>query len=388
MKPVSIVLTLLLGLASLSVVVWLGRFGGAVPQLSSSFPEVKPVPKQEDLPLPGKGPYGKAEFAETEFNFGVQNVGDTDAHLFAMKNVGEGPLEFLLGKPTCQCTVGEVSQKGPLAPGETVEIEVKWVMKTKNEKFRQVVPIYTTDPDQRTVDIAIVGSVDQPLHVIPSEAWELGDMSTTAPSTAEGFIASTIFSQFELEEVPRENGRVKVKIEPAPEEVMISHQGKSGYVVKIVAGPDVPIGQFREQVKFIAHTPKGDLNVEFLVLGRRKGPIDVKPSVGVKWNVDSNRLLLGEFPASKGTKARLTFFVKGMEQELELQSVEPTNTRIKVTLPEKGKTLGKSRLYQVDFEIPPGPAVNHRLDNAEVLKLKLNHPEAPEFQLSIDYHAI
>ena len=93
MKPFSIVLSLVLGLAALAFIVWIGRFGGALPVTTSSSAEGeanKAATKVEEIPLPKSGPFGKAEVAESEFNFGVKNVGDKDEHTFSIKNVGEG----------------------------------------------------------------------------------------------------------------------------------------------------------------------------------------------------------------------------------------------------------------------------------------------------------
>ena len=78
MKPFSIVLSLILGLAALSLLVWVGRFGAPLPVAQKVDPAVetkKHVPTVEDLPMPDSGPFGKAELSELEFNFGVKNVG-------------------------------------------------------------------------------------------------------------------------------------------------------------------------------------------------------------------------------------------------------------------------------------------------------------------------
>ena len=52
------------------------------------------------------------------------------------------------------------------------------------------------------------------------------------------------------------------------------------------------------------------------------------------------------------------------------------------------KSIGKSKSYQVEVEIPPGSPAKHRNEDAEVLNLKFNHPGAPDFKLVVDYHAI
>ena len=84
----------------------------------------------------------------------------------------------------------------------------------------------------------------------------------------------------------------------------------------------------------------------------------------------------------------MTFVVKDFDENLVLKSVEPADTRVKITFPESGKAIGKSKLYQVDVEIPPGPSARRRENEAEILELKFNHPTAPDLRLAIDYNAI
>ncbi|WP_373653035.1 DUF1573 domain-containing protein [Schlesneria sp. DSM 10557] len=401
MKPFSIVLSLVLGLGALALIVWVGRFGGALPVSTSTSPETNPSEAKpaEEIPLPKSGPFGKAEVTESEFNFGVKNVGDTDEHVFSIKNVGEGVLRFEMGKPTCQCTLGEITKngeavekKGELAPGESISILVKWVMKNQMEKFRQTVPVMTDDPDQRKIELAITGMVDQAVRIFPEGQWDFGDMSLTEPSTAEGYIGSKSLTGFTIQEMPRDNARAKITWEPADEETLAPHQAKSGYKIKVEAGPDVPIGRFRETIRLQiiptdSSQPNDDLFVNFGVIGRRGGPIEIRGVNGANFNVDYNRLHFGEFPASSGKKAKVTFFVKNFDEELVLQAVEPSDSRIKFTFPEKGKVFGKSKSYQADVEILPGPPGKHRDNDAKSFKLKFNHPEAPDFNLTIDYHA-
>jgi len=396
-KPFSIVLSLILGVVALSLVVWVVRFGAPLPvapKIDAAADVKKHVPTVDDLPMPESGPFGMAELSELEFNFGVKNVGDEDKHVFTLKNIGEGVLEFKMGKPTCQCTVGEITSQsgeaiteGPIAPGESINILVKWVMKTQNDKFRQVVPIFTTDPESRKIDLAIMGAVDQPLHLIPDAYWDFGEMSASQPSHAQGYLSSKVLESFTITEVPRENSHLKVTWEPADAVMLASHKAKSGYLVKVEGSPDVPIGKYREQIKLKATSGDSEMNVEFVVGGRRTGPVEVRGVIGANFNVESNRLFFGEFPASTGKKAKVTFIVKDLDEELVLKSIEPGDTRVKLTLPETGKQLGKSKSYQVEIEIPPGPPANHRNENAEILDLKFNHPGAPDFTLAVDYHA-
>lgn len=393
MKPFSILLSLILGISALSFVVWIGRYGGKT--IPKEPVEKKVEPTVDDLPMPTKGPFGKAEVSEAEFNFGVKTVGDKDEHIFTIKNVGEGPLEFKLGKPTCQCTIGEITRssgepatEGPIAPGESINILVKWVMKAKLDRFRQAVPVFTTDPDQRKIEFAIVGMVDEPIHLSPEGVWDLGNINPGSPAHAQGYIGSRILNEFTVTDVPRENSRIKVTVEPADQEEAKRLGYQSSWIVNADLAGDVPLGQFREAIQLKIQTPQGEVSKGFIVTGYRSGPIEIKGVSGANYNGQTGRLFFGEFPASAGKKAKVTFMVKDLDEELVLKSVQPEGTRVKITFPETGKPIGKSKSYQAEFEITPGPSVRRRLDEAEELELKFNHPTAPDFKLFIDYTAI
>lgn len=431
MKPTSILLSIVLGLASLSFVVWIGQMSGALH--TPPDPNVKkPEPTADDLPLPKSGPHGKAEVDEETFKFGTRLVGSNDQHTFTLKNIGEGPLDFKLGKATCQCTGVEISKAGgdaipdgvgTLAPGESLHILIKWKMVSIMDMFRHGAPVYTTDPDRRTIQFYVTGSVDSPFHIMPDGPWNLGEMSLTEPSKAEGIITSTVYDEFTLSEEPRENAKVTVTWEPLKLEELRSNEvkhdhpeaekseeppartKKSGYKIKVAAGPNVPVGTFRESIKlkvvavnkeFGGSTVVADSKavgdsyeqiVEFSVTGLRSGPIAIRGVPGGGFNPNSNRLVFPDFPAATGKTLKMTVFIKGMDEDLVLKSVEPENTRFKVNLHPADKTLGKSKSYVLEVEIPPGPVGRHRAEGAEEITLRLNHPESPDFKMILDYNA-
>ncbi len=443
MKPFAILATIIFGLASLGLVVWLGQYKG-----TGLIPSINP-PKgtiDEAMPLPKAGPYGKVEIDAIEHKFGAKTVGAIDEHVFAIKNVGEGPLDLKLGKPTCQCTVGEIVKVGSdpskqdalkttdqvsLAPGEAVNILVKWVMKAEIDKFHQQVPVFTTDPERRQIDLKITGSVDNPIRLAPLGFWDLGVISKTEPTKGEGIVYSKVLNDFVLTEVPREKSFVKVTLTPADPDALESKEAKCGYKVAVEVGPNIPIGLLLETIKLKAvygkaepeaaagekpevassENSEGDKTEvekadgekaegsnldpgqsevfrEFTVSARRSGPIDIRGVVGAGFNPTSNRLIFTDFPASEGKKAKLTLFVKGMDEELVLKSVEPADTRFKARIVDGGKVLGNSKSYQIEVEIPPGPAGNHRELKSESIDLMLNHPEAPDLKLILDYNAL
>ena len=99
-------------------------------------------------------------------------------------------------------------------------------------------------------------------------------------------------------------------------------------------------------------------------------------------------MILGEFPADKGTRIKLNLYVRNLDGELEVQAIEQKHNSVKIQVPKTGRVLGKSKMYEVEIEVPPGPSVLRRGPDAEKVLLKLNHPEATEFMFYISYHAL
>ena len=383
MKPPAQLLTILFAVTALGVAVWLGRYQGVIP-VGSSTEKVKPVAAKE-LPIPEQGPYGKAVAVETSHNFGVAVHGSKGSHVFVIKNDGPGPLRVKTGETSCsQCTVGKVSREDDIPPGEVVEVEIKWEIKSLNDTFRQWARIYTTDPDQKRIELVIEGRVDRPLRLTPDDIWMLGDLSATEPTTVRGMLYSTMIDEITLDKFECSNPRVSVTWERAQLDEIQQKATKSALSITVTVPPGSPLGPFRERIKLFSPN-QGETPIEFQLTGQRAGPIEFK---GSGWIPDNNAVVLGEFPASKGAKIKLNLYVRDLDGELEVQAIEQKHNSVKIQVPKTGRVLGKSKMYEVEIEVPPGPSVLRRGPDAEKVLLKLNHPEATEFMFYISYHAL
>jgi len=383
MKLPAQLLTILFAVVALGVTVWLGRYQGAIP-VGSSADKNKPV-EVNGLPTQGQGPHGKAVATETSHNFGVVVHGSKGAHVFVIKNEGPGPLWVKTGKTSGgQCTVGKASREDGIPPGETVEIEVKWEIKALNETFRQWAEVFTTDPDQKRIELVIEGRIDRPLRLTPEGVWTLGDLSATEPTVVRGLLSSAILDEIVLDRFECSSPRVSVTWEPAALDEIKQKDAKAALSISVTVAPGAPLGPFRETVKLISPN-RGETVVEFQLTGQRFGPIEFK---GRGWNPESDAVILGEFPAGKGAKAKLNLYVRDLDGELEVQAIEQRHNSAKIQVPKTGRVLGKSKMYEVEIEVPPGPSVMRRGADAEKVRFKLNHPDATEFVFYVSYHAI
>jgi Protein of unknown function (DUF1573) len=390
MKPVQIFATVVFAVLALSVTVWLGRYQGKISVIDPK-PAAPPVDKSP-LPIPDEGPYGKAVANETTFDFGTVEKGATGSHAFVITNAGPGPLTVKTGKTSCgQCTFIE-EFTADVAPGKSVDIKIKWDIKAPNSKFRQTAEVYTTDPQNKKLEFAIQGRVDTPLHLMPEGVWSVGDLSDSEPISVEGVLYSTLEDLVEIERAESSSPNVTVAWEPISKQLLMKKvngtareekQVKAGLTVKVTVAPRPTVGPMRESVKLFTKVRDG-ITVEFNVIGNQPGPIEVK---GRGWNAVGNVLLLGEFPAEKGVKAKLSMYVRGFDGELTIEQENPDQTASKVRLAGPARSFGKSKVYDLDVEIPPGPIAVRRDQQADVIVLKLNHPQVSELKLRIDYYA-
>lgn len=385
MKLPAQVLTILFAVTALSLTVWLGRYHGAIP-VGSSTEKIKKV-EVENFPISEQGPYGKAVVAETKHDFGASVLGAKGSHIFVIKNEGEGPLRVKTGKTSCsQCTVGRVSREDDIPPGESVEVELKWDIKIPTGTFRQWAEVFTTDPDLKRVELVIEGLVDQPLRLIPEGVWSVGDLSSTEPTVVRGLLYSKLIDEIVLDKFECSSPNVAVTWEPVSldlEEIK-EKKAKAAMSIVVTVAAGVPIGSFRETVKLTSPYQEGTL-VEFQLTGQRSGPMEFK---GRGWNPENNTVVLGEFPADRGAKVKLNLYVRNLDGELEVQAIEQQHNAVKFQVSKTGRALGKSKMYEVEIEVPPGPSVQRRGANAEKIRFKLNHPDATEFVFNVSYHAI
>ena len=104
-----------------------------------------PVTANETAPA---GPTTSIEFAETEFDFGTVDQGESVSHVYTFTNTGNEPLIISNAKGSCGCTVPKWP-KEPIAPGETGELLVEFNSKgKKNKQNKKVTITANTNPAQ------------------------------------------------------------------------------------------------------------------------------------------------------------------------------------------------------------------------------------------------
>jgi hypothetical protein len=101
----------------------------------------------------------KIEFKTDVIDYGTIDKGSNGVRVFEFTNTGNAPLIISNVKSTCGCTVPK-KPKGPILPGATGQIEVKYDTNRVNP-IRKTITV-TSNADTPTVALKIKGLVVDP----------------------------------------------------------------------------------------------------------------------------------------------------------------------------------------------------------------------------------
>lgn len=383
MKPAAVAVCIFLTVLTLSGIAILSR---GVPRMPVAPP--KPVADESIGPkVVEGGPQPKIVLAEDTFDFGTLEVGDEGSHVFTIRNEGEGVLELFADpkESTCSCTIGNVAGDGKVQPGGQTEVTLNWKIKFASPEFRHHALVRTNDPQNRKIELAVTGKVENGVQLKPEGEWNIGALKIDAPTEVTGTLYSPTTDKLEITEVKTDLPTTKITWVPLDEEQLKERNAKSGYLVKATIGGDVPVGNYSDHVVLKTNMEKQP-EVSFQVRGNRPGPIDI---MGRGWANEATALIMGDIPAAEGRTTELSFFVREMEGDLELQSYETTHKAVEVSLRKDEKYNGKGvQRYFLTVKVLPGLPIDRQFKNSEKVILKLNHPKFSELKFFVSYLAL
>lgn len=103
---------------------------------------------------------------EPVFNFGRAFGGSEVQHTFAVKNIGQKPLNILDITETCACTATVLSQNEVL-PGEIGTVLATMKIYPGNGMMQEYIHLHTDDPTQNTLTFTLTGQAFTPLKTLP-----------------------------------------------------------------------------------------------------------------------------------------------------------------------------------------------------------------------------
>lgn len=407
MKPGSLIAILVL--AGLCIAGAFLIFGGGNPQVTTPAPTppskldivpAKTAAKSDDCPpLPKEGaPTSKIVFDEQVFSFGVMESFQQKSHVFTVRNEGQADLLIKQGHVSCKCTISKAAEE-PIPPGKSAEITLTWKPIQRGEDWSQTAEICTNDPKNRKVTFTIKGDVVERLSLIPTEAWQLGEVVENKLAHVYGRIYSMSLDKFQILEVSSPDTKLlKTSWQPMTPEELKTYKAKSGYLVRVEALAGQPAGTFTYSVDIRTDVPEEredgtsgpPVTKKIQISGMRDAPFKFMPDDG--WYEEKQVLALEEVPTLKATRRTVQMFVRDCPPEglkiLEQKCLRCEKKPITLSIEPDTKYEGKARRYFVHLDFTAGPDLNPRVDTGHVgcrIRMKTNHPEAKDFELKVFY---
>lgn len=351
---------------------------------------------------PANGPQPRVVVDSTKYDFGALESLAEDSHTFVIKNAGDYPLELVLRKTSCKCTVGKLGDKTvdpkgkpvgiSVEPGGQTEVTLDWTVKRDfSNHFRQTALLLTNDREMPRLTLEIVGRIAQTVHTVPP-VFSFGKLLMTDTATQEVRVESIRSDPLEITSAePTIAGTAEffdVEYEPlAPEDLQIDG-AKSGYRVRLTVKPGLRQGAIQQTISLATNLEnmptidvpvQGIIDSDFAIIGGRG------------WDSALRKVNLGRVQRDTGASRKLTIFVRGPQRnDIELQTPVVTPEQVKVTLGDPvGKGEANSVQYPLTIEIPPGvPEMNHLgNDQGELGKITIetNHPDVPELEIHLQF---
>ncbi|QDU94655.1 DUF1573 domain-containing protein [Lignipirellula cremea] len=322
----------------------------------SSVPDFQPPPPRD----PGKSvvhgvPQVQVVGSE-RYEFGLMERGDTQEHTFVLTNVGGAPLELTLGKTTCSCTLAELSNASVPPSGKT-EVRLEWSPKGNSNAFAQSAEIYTNDPTQPVLRLAVKGKVRQ-LVAPDTERLSLGDILSTEGKSASFRLFNYTADPLELTSLdwtdPTAGEFLKLTSSPLAAADLAGEEGaKEGVLVEVAAKPGLPLGPIRQTIQ-IAANPQHSFQIP--VTGTVISDLSWL-STGMPFRRETSLLTWGTIDRKQGAEATIYLLAKGPHRndaELTVDKVEPPGLIHVQIDPPRELENGKSRMFPVKLSVPPG----------------------------------
>lgn len=321
---------------------------------------------------------------ETDYDFGVMDVGATGEHAFAVRNEGSGDLILELVGTSCKCTLADVPD-GRIAPGQQCLIRMEWETQEKLSDFRHGAILRTNDPLRPELRLVITGRVRRHLVREPSELVIIGRALPTERASHGVWFYSQIHPALEVASVESTHPHLSWEVEPAREEDRKRWQATTAIKLKITLEPGQAEGRYGGQLKVQLRVPGlpedqqpalevVDVHTQVLSRVRFFGP-----------QYEPGRILnLEQLVQGEGAISTVFLAIRGQTSALNVISQQVTPGFLDVRI-EHDETLenGWTR-YKIVVTVPAdAPTANHLGANAGEVRLVTDHPDVPEIRFRV-----
>lgn len=339
------------------------------------------------------GPWPKVVLSRLELDFDRTEVGERRDLMLEVRNEGDGELEFSQGDTTCECTISEFTSTR-VPPHGSVTIPVRWNPTMTSSTHESTMDLRTNDPDQKTIQLKIVGMAVKRFMLMPELDWPVSKVSETEPTVVTGYVTSAIVNGLAPMKLEYDESRMDVKVVPLSEQAVEATRARSGFGLEVSLKPGMPIGAFQFPLKVITNTPDRGIDGELgdpavltaNIVGRRDGPFRI---LGAAYLVREGIVVMDSFSANDGKTVPLTILVRDAPEEgLKFTEVDSDPAYLTATIEPDAKDSGVAKRYKVQLAFPPGsPRAIRRDANPALIKIKTNHATAPELEFRVHFTA-
>ena len=117
------------------------------------------------------------------YNFGTILQGEKVEHVFSLKNSGDAPLEIKQVRPSCGCTVVNLSTQ-TIPPGGKGEIKTTFNSTGFQGKVKKEIAVESNDTAASVYTLTLVGTIREEIEVTP-KILEFGKVRVNTPKTLE-----------------------------------------------------------------------------------------------------------------------------------------------------------------------------------------------------------
>ncbi|MFM8222379.1 MAG: DUF1573 domain-containing protein, partial [Planctomycetaceae bacterium] len=343
-------------------------------------------------------PWPKLELSPTSIDFGQVFEGEQLSRQVTLSNRGEAPLLVRLGSTRCDCELTGLPED-PIPPGGSVQLAVAWRPQPSSEMFVKSIELLSNDPQSRNTSISVEGK-SLPLFVqYPKGEWPVELVRDDQPTEYTGLIMSPAKEDFQILSIDTGDAPLTVEARPtSPETNIRLAQGRPGIELVLKMRPEMPVGEFRYPIKVLTNIPgprrlntgePGDPEtlITLQVIGRRRGPFKL---AGQGWFADRNLMTLGTFESRVGVKRRFLLLCEDAGvADLEVLAIETADGGVKFEAKKDPRFKGKGTKWELEVEFPAGaPPETHQDPQTIPVRIRTNHPRAPDLEFVLDYTAI
>jgi hypothetical protein len=198
--------------------------------------------------------------AEPTYNFGeMENAKDVE-HTFILKNEGDLSLEIRQVRPSCGCTVANISQK-TIPPDGQAQVSTRLSLRGRQGPQRKTISVESNDPKQPMFVLSLEGAAIEEMRVQPNQLF-FGRI--TSDSSVTGAVEITVqgTNVVKVTRTESNTSNLTATTESSPD-------GKF-FRVSVSTQPPLPRGMLRGNVHIETDHPKHaamDIAVSAFIVG-------------------------------------------------------------------------------------------------------------------------